>query len=176
MNVLNTTNCADPDETQRFVASELRLRYLLPVWNYLHTCINHIKIAYIEFKESYAPAKRLGIVWGSRICLFSATGKFRWCSCKKLRVNNPVHTVLKRYYAQILWSASYQARRQASASTSLWASMQEILTLLLTNKKGTDQPAHLGSLISVNVIRYLKSTVTICTSDIPSFFILFDGF
>ena len=29
----------------------------------------------------------------------------------------------------------------ASASTSLWASMQEILTLLLANNKGADQPA-----------------------------------
>ena len=50
--------------------------------------------------------------------------------------------------------------QEACASTSLWASMQEILTLLLVNNKGADQPAHPGSLISALVIRYLKSKVT----------------
>ena len=38
--------------------------------------------------------------------------------------------------------------------------MQEALALILVNSKGADQPAHLCSLISAFVIRYLKSEVT----------------
>ena len=38
--------------------------------------------------------------------------------------------------------------------------MQETLTLLLANNKGTDQPAHPHSLISAFDISYLKSKVT----------------
>ena len=38
----------------------------------------------------------------------------------------------------------------------IWASIQETLTLLLTNNKGADQAAHLCSLIRAFVIRYLK--------------------
>ena len=51
-NVLNRTHSADPGETPRFVASHLGLCYLqmLPVWNHLHKCINHIPIiAFVEF-------------------------------------------------------------------------------------------------------------------------------
>ena len=51
--------------------------------------------------------------------------------------------------------------------------MRETLTLLFTNIKGADQPAHPRSLISVFVIRYLKSKAT--RSDISQFSIFFCG-
>ena len=38
--------------------------------------------------------------------------------------------------------------------------MQETMTLLLANNKGTDHPAHRHGLISTFVIHYLKSKVT----------------
>ena len=38
--------------------------------------------------------------------------------------------------------------------------MQEILTFLLANNKGADQPARPRSLISAFVIRYISSKVT----------------
>ena len=39
------------------------------------------------------------------------------------------------------------------------ASMQENLTLLHVKNKGADQPAHLRSLISTFVIRYIASII-----------------
>ena len=51
--------------------------------------------------------------------------------------------------------------------------MQEILTLLLANNKGADQPARPRSLISTFVIRNIQSKVT--KSDISQFYILFGG-
>ena len=41
----------------------------------------------------------------------------------------------------------------------IWASTYEILTLFYANNKGADQPAHLRSLISAFVIRYLDSII-----------------
>ena len=51
--------------------------------------------------------------------------------------------------------------------------MQETQTVLFRNNKGTDQHAHLRSLISVFVIRYLKNKVT--RPDISYFYVLFGG-
>ena len=42
----------------------------------------------------------------------------------------------------------------------IWALTRETLTLLLVNNKGADQTAHLCSLISAFVIRYLRSEVS----------------
>ena len=51
-NVLNMANSAGPDETPRYAASHLDLRYLQRslFWNILHKCIYHVPtIANIEF-------------------------------------------------------------------------------------------------------------------------------
>ena len=53
---------------------------------------------------------------------------------------------------------------------AMCASMGETRTLLLSNNKRADQPAHPHSLISAFVLRYLKSKLT--RSDISYFFFL----
>ena len=59
-NVVNIANSSDPDETPRFLASHLGLRYLLklPFWNF---CINALttspQLRTIEFQASYAPGR-----------------------------------------------------------------------------------------------------------------------
>ena len=53
-----------------------------------------------------------------------------------------------------------QAEARKPAGFIIWASMQEILTLLLDNNKSADQPAHPHSLISAFIIPYLKNKVT----------------
>ena len=46
-------NSADPDETPRFAASHLCLRYLLIVPFFLFLCIIHVyKFAYIDFRQT----------------------------------------------------------------------------------------------------------------------------
>ena len=63
-------------------------------------------------------------------------------------------------------------RRPGSLGVNIiWAVTQKTLTLLLAKNKDADQPAHMRSLISTFVIRYLKSNVT--RSDISKFSILF---
>ena len=42
----------------------------------------------------------------------------------------------------------------------VWASIHENLALFYVNNKGADQPAHLRSLISTFVIRYLDSIIS----------------
>ena len=57
-NVLNMANIADPDETPRFAASHLGLRYLqmLPFWNSMHKTFNHVPIiTYTEFPGKLRP-------------------------------------------------------------------------------------------------------------------------
>ena len=60
--------------------------------------------------------------------------------------------------------------KEVTASTS-YEPLREKPWLLLANNKGSDQPAHLRSLTSTVVIRYLKSKAT--RSDIS--YILFWG-
>ena len=52
------------------------------------------------------------------------------------------------------------ARRRSGSLGFNMVSMRDTLTLLLANNKGAYQPAHLRSLISAAVIRYLESNIT----------------
>ena len=49
--------------------------------------------------------------------------------------------------------------QKITLSVIKWASARESLTLLHANNKGTDQTAHLRSLISVFVIGFLESII-----------------
>ena len=50
--------------------------------------------------------------------------------------------------------------RHEKKSSTIWASTQENNLRWVANNKGTDQPAHVRSLISAFVIRRLESTIS----------------
>ena len=58
-------------------------------------------------------------------------------------------------------------------SRLIWATTRENLPLGFANNTGTDQPAHLRSLISAFVIHFLESNIyTLATSTISIFYLV----
>ena len=63
---------------------------------------------------------------------------------------------------------------EPTSDRDIWASTRESLTLLNANNKGADQPAHLRSLVSAFVIRFLESkNTTLATSKISIFLLVY---